>query len=363
MKKIVCFHIYNDYSGSPKVLTMILEGLLKKNYAVDLFTSGKGGSLDKLENFDQLSFHRYTYSFSNNKIVEMIRYIYVQLYIFFGSFRYLFRKNTVFYINTLLPVGGALAGWIMRKHIVYHYHENASVKGGIYKILSVLMQYIADDIICVSEYQTKSLVRKDKVIVIPNVLEAGFTNYFGDVRGYDNFEKKNILMLSSLKVYKGIKEFVYLAQNLPDYHFTLVINDNKENIENFLTRNTKQRPGNLDIYARQNDVKPFYRDATIVLNLSDKNKFVETFGLTVLEAFTAGVPVIVPTIGGVAEIVDEDINGYKIDVADIDKISSKIKEILSEKEKYSELRENAIKKSQSYDYSVMIEKIERSIVK
>jgi len=52
---------------------------------------------------------------------------------------------------------------------------------------------------------------------------------------------------------------------------------------------------NLQIISRQNDVTPFYNEASIVLNLSDKQRFVETFGLTALEAMSAGLPVIVPT--------------------------------------------------------------------
>lgn len=39
MKHIVCFHLFNDYSGSPKVLKMVLQGILDKGYEVDLITS------------------------------------------------------------------------------------------------------------------------------------------------------------------------------------------------------------------------------------------------------------------------------------------------------------------------------------
>ena len=51
MKHIVCFHLYNDYSGSPKVLKTVLESLLKKGYEVDLVTSRKG-ILDSLSAYD-----------------------------------------------------------------------------------------------------------------------------------------------------------------------------------------------------------------------------------------------------------------------------------------------------------------------
>ncbi len=61
--------------------------------------------------------------------------------------------------------------------------------------------------------------------------------------------------------------------------------------------------GNLRIYARQEDVTSFYNDASIVVNLTDSRQAIETFGLTPLEAMSDGLPVIVPTVGGIAELV------------------------------------------------------------
>ena len=106
MKRIVSFHLYNDYSGSPKVLKMVLEGLLKKGYRVDLVSS-KGGVLDELLRYDNLHKSSYPYCFSSNAVLTMVRYSIVQIYTFFLAFRWLFCKETVFYINTLQPVGPA----------------------------------------------------------------------------------------------------------------------------------------------------------------------------------------------------------------------------------------------------------------
>lgn len=33
--KIACFHVLNDYSGSPKVLEMVLSSLLFKGYSIE----------------------------------------------------------------------------------------------------------------------------------------------------------------------------------------------------------------------------------------------------------------------------------------------------------------------------------------
>lgn len=234
-KRIVCFHLFNDYSGSPKVLNMVLKGLLCKGESIELVTS-KGGVLDELNAYPNLKRYSYSYRFSTNPVVTMLRYSWVQLYTFFFAFRYIFRKNTVFYINTLLPIGPALAGRLMGKRVVYHYHENAFAKGAFYKTLAWGMQKLAHKIICVSAYQASFLKRKKGVTVVPNALPTDFVSRLHpDAEAA--FERKTVLMLSSLKEYKGTREFIELANRLPQYKFVLVINDTQENIDKYLSDN------------------------------------------------------------------------------------------------------------------------------
>ena len=359
MKRTVCFHLFNDYSGSPKVLRMVLEGVLNKGYRVDLVSS-KGGVLDELLHYPNLRKHSYPYRFSSNGAVTMLRYGMVQLFTFFLSFRWMFCKDVVFYINTLLPVGPALAGRMMGKRVVYHYHENAFVKGAFYKMLAAMMERLAHRIICVSEYQASFLICKEKVTVIPNALPEAFVKRLKpDPEAA--FERKTVLMLGSLKEYKGTKEFIQLSQRMPQYNFILVINDTQENIDGYLSEKHYTSEENLVLYPRQADVAKFYQQASVVLNLSDKRQFIETFGLTALEAMTAGLPVIVPTEGGIAEMVDDGINGYKIDVADLDKIEQHIQELLTDKTKYVEMAEQALACAKRFDANEMIDQITRII--
>lgn len=111
---------------------------------------------------------------------------------------------------------------------------------------------------------------------------------------------------------------------------------------------------NLQIVSRQNDVAPFYNEASIVLNLSDKQRFVETFGLTALEALSAGLPVIIPTEGGIAEMVEDGANGYKIDVQELEKIRNHITTLLSDRECYLHLADKALEYSRIYNDERMI---------
>ena len=355
MKHIVCFHLFNDYSGSPKVLKMVLQGILDKGYRVDLITS-KGGILDELTGHANLKRVSYSYRFSVNPVVTMFRYLGVQLYTFFIAFRYLFQKQTVFYINTLLPVGPALAGRIMGKKVIYHYHENAFAKGLFYKVLAAVMQKLAHKIICVSQYQRSFLGRKSGVCVIPNALPKEFTSRLHpDAEAA--FGRQTVLMLSSLKEYKGTREFIELANRLPEYRFCLVINDVQENIDSFFYKYNIFCSQNLIIYPRQNIVVSFYNEASIIINSPYKKLSVETFGLTALEAMSAGLPVIVPTEGGIAEMVTDGENGYKIDVQDLNKIVEYIHLLLSDQELYNKLSNNASAYSRNFDIDKMTESI------
>ena len=244
----------------------------------------------------------------------------------------------------------------MDKHVVYHYHENAFAKGAFYKALATAMQKLAHEIICVSEYQASFLQRKKGVTVVPNALPKNFVNRLTP-NLQTAFERKQILMLGSLKLYKSPLEFIELAQRLPQFTFELVVNDTQENINCFMKEHKINICKNLTIYPRQNDVVPFYNQASLVLNLSDKEQVVETFGLTALEAMTAGLPVIVPTEGGIAEMVVDGENGYKIDVQELDKIANAIKNILSDKALYTLLATNALKYSEKFNAGNMIGQI------
>lgn len=357
MKKIVAFHLYNDYSGSPKVLKEVLEGMLACGWHINLFTSD-GGVLDKIQQSDRFNKFSVKYSFDEHRpILTLLRFLRANMIYFLRTFRFR-HENAVFYINTIMPFGAALGARIIGKKVIYHYHENAYVKSRMYRILARLMQTLAHEIICVSNSQASYLKRQEKVTVIPNAISESFVNKLSP-DSEKAFECKTILMLSSLKEYKGTVQFIEISKQLPQYRFHLVINDDKQNISSYLQTRHIILPDNIRIFPRQTEVSEFYNSASIVLNLSDKRMFVETFGLTALEAMNAGLPLIVPTVGGISELVEEGVNGYRIDVENLPEIIRRISMMLTDKELFKSMASESLKLSENYNYKTMMERIIR----
>ena len=98
-----------------------------------------------------------------------------------------------------------------------------------------------------------------------------------------------------------------------------------------------------------------------MVNLTNKNQAIETFGLTALEAMVFGLPVIVPTVGGIAEMVEDGVNGWKVDVQELDEVAMRIEEMLEDRALYGRLAEGAVAQAERYSAEKMVGAIERIV--
>ena len=158
---------------------------------------------------------------------------------------------------------------------------------------------------------------------------------------------------------RGVIEFVRIAQQLPGLQFELVLNASEEEIHTFFMH--EDIPGNLALFPSQSDVHPFYRRASLVLNLSLPDQWVETFGLTALEAMSYGLPVIVPPVGGITELVNHGENGYQMDPRDVGAIVEKIHQMEASKDLYHRLSENALSFSKDFSPGRFHRKIKHAL--
>ncbi len=336
--KIIAVHLLNNYSGSPKVLMQLLKAWNKHNLETHLYTCGGEGFLTNVEHVNQ---HFYWYRFAENRIIRLLFLVMSQFFLSIQLLFFLQRKDIV-YINTVFPFGAAIVGKIMGCKVIYHIHET-SIKPAIFKkIMFAIVQWCSSEVVYVSNFLAVQEPLKVKKHILYNVLENHFRNkaylHLNTVK-----ETKIILMICSLKVHKGVDQFLKLAQINPNLTFKLVVNASQKNIVHYF-KNEKV-PSNLIVYPTQVDTHPFYQEASILLNLSDTKLWVETFGLTILEAMAYGIPTIIPPVGGITELVENDKNGYLIDSHNFELISKKINQLFDDTFLYQQMSQNAIAKS------------------
>ena len=84
----------------------------------------------------------------------------------------------------------------------------------------------------------------------------------------------------------------------------------------------------------------------------------ETQGMVLLEAMAGNNPVVALKSSGIDDVINNGYNGYKTE-ADIDKWSSKIEELLINREKYEESAKNAREMAENYSIDEMAKKAEQ----
>lgn len=347
---VIFIHMFNNFSGSPNVLSTITEEFYKKNIHTTIVTSfNNKGFLSDIPCSKKINV---SYKFHQNLILrafELIRFQLLSAWIILKS-----SKNSIVYINTILPFLSALAAKINGNKIIYHIHEAYPKKSVFNTICFWFAENYSDKIICVSEYVKNNLSIKaqKKAYTVYNSLSKSFID---NIKEKTRTNNKNILMISSARIYKGIFEFCELAKILPLYKFTLVCDATVEEIDR-LFENTEKTP-NLKIFPSQKGLHEFYAHADLILNLSNPLLIIETFGLTILEGMYYGIPAITPNVGGIAEIIEEGKNGKKINVNNLQDVKQGIIDILSNEDQYDQMSLNATEKSKIYNVDYQVKSI------
>ncbi len=355
--KIIFIHLLNDFSGSPKVLSQIVKNYKNKNHDVELFTSKDEGFLSNIVD----KHHNFFYKRFENKFLTLFSYTLSQFHLFF---KILFSKSDIVYINTLLPFGAALGAKISGKEVIYHIHETSIRPNILKKFLRYIVSNTASKIIFVSnDLEQKEKFENKKSFVIHNALENSFLKIASKYTYSHKHENKFIvMMICSLKDYKGIPEFLKIAKKLESHEhisFRLILNSEQNEIDDYF-KNKKFK--NIEIFSKQKDLEKFYSSSSLVLNLSRIDDCIETFGLTIVEAMAYGVPVIVPPVGGPIEIVEEDKEGFLISSYDVDKVAKKIEELANDEKLCMNLSSNARKKALDFSEDIFLENISKVIV-
>lgn len=354
-KTIVCINFLNNYSGSPNVLSVVVKGLISRGYTVEIITNKTVGFLSDI---DGVKYSFVTYNFSRNLISTSLYFFVCQVQLFF---KVLARKKDkhIFYINTIIPFAALFALWLTKRKYIVHVHENMNQNKVFFNIYRFFFRLCNTKSIFVSNYLKDTAVNCREAEVIYNALPQTYLDVAADFLRTQKKENLTILMVASLKRFKGIYEFAELSKLLPQYQFELVLSATESEVSQFAEE--IEKPKNLRIYSIQKNLHPFYQRSKLLLQLSHPETWVETFGLTILEAMVYGVPAIVPDVGGPTELVENNYNGFTVNPHQLSVIKERIETLMTDDKLYQQLQERSLIKSQEFKEEIMINLIEKFI--
>lgn len=341
MHKILFFHPNNDYTGSTRVLANLIESEYNEEKITIVTTNNQNGFLSDLPNVHIIPIFSPRY---HKRKIFMITGIISRLHACLLTLLHGWHYD-IFYINTITPFYAAVVGWLYHKHIIYHVHEKFVTRSMNIRLFEYVFNHVRAKHIFVSKYVKSQYPVKSNCrnIVKYNVLPKSF---LAEVRmkPIEERERNKIIMISSLTKSKGIFTYIDVAHRMPECTFRLLVSADMVSIMRFL--NCKL-PSNVELIPAQSNIHPFLQSSDLVVNLSIPKLCIETFGMTILEAMSYGIPAIVPNIGGPTEIVKDGYNGYCIDVTNSNLIVTTIRKMLK-KEEYIKLANNSLNRIREF---------------
>lgn len=347
--QVLLVHLLDDLSGSPRILRDAGRALVRRGWRPRLFVGAPGTGF-----LSQLDVPRTTFPYrrGSNRLVTLVRYLLSQGWLFLRLLGdRAIDPSALVYVNTVLPFGAMVYGRVTGRKVLVHIHEIDITPPLLKRTLLWVVKWAASMVLYVSDAHAQALpIAGARSRRLYNSLDPALEKRAAGSTYHQRFEGQfRVLMVASLRDYKGIPEFLRLARDVSgttEISFDLVLNDDMAAIATYFAR--QPPPRSVRIHPRNADTAPFYARASLVVNLSRVDQWVETFGLTILEAMAFGVPVIVPPIGGPAELVVDGTNGFLIDSRDSDALRARVLELASDEELCLRISANNVRRARDF---------------
>ncbi len=155
-------------------------------------------------------------------------------------------------------------------------------------------------------------------------------------------DEKIVIHVSNFRKVKRVPDIIdtfgAIADKIPSK--LLLVGDGPE--MSFVSKKIKAMglQEKIILLGKQENLQELYSISDVCILMSEK----ESFGLVLLEAMIYGVPCLGTKIGGIPEVIEDGVNGYTIELGDIEAASIRLLELLRNDSLRMDMGTNAIHK-------------------
>ena len=286
-------------------------------------------------------------------------------------------ETTIYHINVeqggsfvRAAIAARLISWIPKSKLVLHIHGarffeyadklRSSVKGK--RRLTSLFRNSALEVVI-------SLTPSRKTELDALLSELGIKPEFEHLVVPNPIEFDALKSIKK-KEYNGILELIYVGrlveqknlltllkavsllvrQGIENVHLSLVgEGDQRPIFEDFISKNSLHKYVTLTGWIEHSKVAEYYDKAHLFVLPS----IFESFGIVVLEAYANRLPIVASNTGGLKDLVDEGVNGFKINPTDISGIASSIKKFIDNPALINKMGAQNYEKAKTFDLPIV----------
>lgn len=235
------------------------------------------------------------------------------------------------------------------KKVVYTVHGFDSIRLAYRKFLPIerFMQRFCKAVVGVSKYDEKCM-EEEGIFRQLSFVYNGISRVVVSADISFNLKKKyrkTILCIARLSPQKNSNLFMHIATLLPEYAFVWIGNQHE----------VESHPDN--VYFLGNI--PYAGMYNSVADLFILPSNYEGLPMVILEAMSFGKPVVASNVGGISEIVEDDVNGYVVENKP-EAFAEKISYILENKEVYQLFSKNSLER---FERDLTVDKMVESYMK
>ncbi|UQT52891.1 N-acetyl-alpha-D-glucosaminyl L-malate synthase BshA [Bacillus velezensis] len=154
-------------------------------------------------------------------------------------------------------------------------------------------------------------------------------------------DEKVVIHVSNFRKVKRVKDVIRVFRNIAAKTKAklLLVGDGPEKCVAWQLVEKYGLQDQVLLLGNQDRVEELYSISDLKLLLSEK----ESFGLVLLEAMACGVPCIGTNIGGIPEVIKDQVSGFLVEVGDIQAASEKALAVLEDTQLSKRLTDHALK--------------------